>query len=53
MRRLTIKEIAIKLNVSESTAGRISRDIKQELEIPFVTMQHIKEYLKIPHAQNM
>ncbi len=52
MVRVSIKELAFKMAISERLAGTLYRDIKREYGIKIVTMSHVKHYLKIPTPQN-
>lgn len=51
--KLTVKELAVKLNISERSASDLRKDIKQERGIKIVTWAHVADYLKIPTAQNV
>lgn len=53
MQKITIKELAIKLNISVSSAQRLARDIKQEYDIKILCYSHVMNYLKIPTPQNV
>jgi hypothetical protein len=45
--KLRTKDIQNLLTVSERTASRILKDIKEALEVPAVLMQHFKLYFKV------
>ena len=51
--KITIKELAVKLAISERAAFDLRKDIKNELKIKIVTWSHVVNYLKIPVAQNV
>ncbi len=53
MQKITIKELAVKMNISYSSAQILLADIKKEMEIKIVTIAHVREYLKIPVPQNI
>lgn len=53
LEKITIKELAVKMNISTTSAQRVLRDIKDEKEIKIVTWSHVQDYLKIPIPQNM
>ena len=52
IKKITVKELAVKMAVSPRSAQDLISDIKKEYGIKIVTMSHIKHYLKIPHPQN-
>lgn len=41
------KDLALYLNVSESTAKRLYKDIKDTYKIKYLFLSHIKEYFKL------
>lgn len=51
--KITIKELAIKMNISCTSAQRLLADIKAENNLKIVTIYHVREYLKIPVPQNV
>lgn len=50
--KITIKELALKMNISFTSAQRLYSDVKKDYGIKIVTISHIHEYLKIPIPQN-
>ncbi len=44
---ITAKQLASLMGVSNSTAERYLKDIKQEYEIKIVCLNHIHQYFKI------
>ena len=52
MQKITIKELAQKMNISTCSAQRLMSDVKKDLNIKIVTIDHIRQYLKIPYPQN-
>ena len=53
MEKITIKELAVKMNISCTSAQRLLSDVKKEMDLKIVTMHHIRIYLKIPHSQSL
>lgn len=53
IKKITVKELAVKMAISTRSAQDLLKDIKREYDIKIVTMSHIKHYLKIPSPQNM
>lgn len=51
MKKITAKELAIKMAISERSAKTLLKDVREEKGIKIVTSYHISEYLKIPHSQ--
>lgn len=51
--RMTGKTLAVKMNIPVKSASALLTEIKKELEIKRVCMYHVREYLQVPHAQNM
>lgn len=47
LQKITVKDCANYLNVSESTAKRYLRDIKEHFKIKIVTLKHLKKYLNV------
>ena len=52
IKKITVKELAVKLAVSPRSAQDIILDITKEYGIKIVTSSHIKYYLKIPNHHN-
>lgn len=46
-KKMTFKDIQNSLEVSECTAKKILKDIKNEYDIKIVTYRHLKMYLKV------
>ncbi|UUF13241.1 MULTISPECIES: hypothetical protein [Flavobacterium] len=44
---VTAKQLSIALGVSETSAKRYLKDIKQEYQIKHVLGEHVKKYFKI------
>ena len=53
MEKITIKELALKMNISYTSAQRLLSDVKKEMKLKIVTIHHVRMYLKIPHPQNV
>jgi hypothetical protein len=53
IKKITVKELAIKMAVCPSSATLLLQDIKKEYGIKIVTMSHVIHYLKIPHPLNI
>lgn len=53
MQKITIKELAVKMNISNCSAQRLLADVKKEMNIKIVTLNHVRQYLKIPIGQNI
>ena len=53
LQKITIKELAVKMAISQRSAERLYKDIKEEYKTRIVTISHVKNYLNIPTPQNM
>ncbi len=53
LKKITVKELSVKMAISHQSATILLRDIKEEYEIKIVTISHVIHYLKIPHPLNV
>jgi len=47
LRKMTVKDCAEQLKVSERTARKYLSDIKEHFDTKIVTMEHLKRYLSL------
>ena len=48
LKKFTIKDIALQIGVSEQTAKKYAKDIKEHFEINIICRYHVYQFLKIP-----